>query len=149
MSFETIKRPLNLLYPVQVWLTVIFIAGPLLNFLVPQSYNNPPSKGLLDLSDLPFFPLASFLFSIPSFFVVFICHYFLCNRLNSAWALKCILISISIVCLFLSSFYLGLNHYSYRTFTLYSISIIISAILYKIPFISHKKTNNAYSQHAQ
>lgn len=148
MNFETIKRPLNLLYPVQVWLPVIFIASPLLNFLVPKPYIASRSTGLLDLSDLPFHPLASFLFSIPSFFIVFICYYFLCNRLSSIIALKCMLIGISIVCLFLSSLFLGLNNYSYRTFTLYSISIIISAILYNIPFILHKKQKH-YSPYAQ
>lgn len=145
MTFETIKRPLNLLFPVQVWLTVIFILAPLLNFLVPRS-NSISNKGLLDFSSLPFSPLASLIFSIPAFFIVFIGHYFLCTRLHSVLLLKATIAGLSIICLFLTLSFFNINNETYRTFNLYSISIIISAMLFNIPLTERKKYNRTLNQ---
>ena len=120
---------MNNLYPIQLWLTTIVFVAPLL-MIVAGLINDEWNMGL---EVLPLFIMFGLAFSLPSLLVCFAAYKILTVKISSPILIK-ILLNLIMVGAVLITFALISGSLAFRLSIVYSASIVISSIFYRVKF---------------
>lgn len=117
----------NKLYPVQLWLTSTIVIAPLL-LVVIGLINDVKNSGL---ETIPLFMMFGLVLSIPVFLICLFAYRLLLQKDSSAILIKIVLAIITIVGVFIT-FIIISGSMAYMLSLVYSSSVIISSLFYRI-----------------
>ena len=124
-------KKFNNLYPLELWLTCIVLIGPILLFIFSFFFFSSDFDLLSSFFGIMVLILTGLIYSIPTFLFCLVTYKILSLKFRSAIFIKIIFNIISVIGISITFSILG-GSFAFRYSIVYSASVIISSLLFKI-----------------